>query len=45
VWLRVKRCTNPNQLINGFRVDIGGEDSGRSELAKGAGGKYRYLGS
>ncbi|KAH6891474.1 hypothetical protein B0T10DRAFT_485368 [Thelonectria olida] len=45
VWLRIHRAPKPSMIVNQFWVDvrensIGGRDD---DLAKGAGGDYRYL--
>ncbi|KAF4334948.1 hypothetical protein FBEOM_11205 [Fusarium beomiforme] len=44
VWLRVHRAQAKDQMVNNFWIDVVGDDDGRSDLAKGAGGNYRYIG-
>ncbi|KAF5024857.1 hypothetical protein F66182_3096 [Fusarium sp. NRRL 66182] len=41
----VHRAQAPGQLVNNLWIDVTGSDDSRSDLAKGAGGDYRYIGS
>lgn len=44
VWLRVHRANSPAATVNNIWVEIRGDDDGVSkDLAKGAGGHYRFL--
>ncbi|KAL4724747.1 hypothetical protein ACLX1H_008192 [Fusarium chlamydosporum] len=43
VWLEAYPATYRNEYISDLRIDIGGLDSSRDDLAKGAGGDYRYI--
>lgn len=44
VWLRVHRANSPTAMLNNIWVEFSGSDDGVSkDLAKGAGGQYRFL--
>ncbi|KAH7136842.1 hypothetical protein B0J13DRAFT_560135 [Dactylonectria estremocensis] len=43
VWLRIQRATRPSDMVSSFAIERGDVNSGRPDLAKGAGGDYRYL--
>ncbi|KAH7009807.1 hypothetical protein EDB80DRAFT_891959 [Ilyonectria destructans] len=44
VWLRVHRANSPTAMVENIWVEISGSNDGDSkDLAKGAGGDYRFL--
>ncbi|KAF7556418.1 hypothetical protein G7Z17_g1388 [Cylindrodendrum hubeiense] len=43
VWLHVRRATRPSEMVSNIWIDMRDNDeNGRDDLAKGAGGDYRF---